>query len=121
MGELTDVSGLNVVMRNPLFRAAGATAGTFVVLGGVTMGVSTVTMGIVRAVIKHQKVTHQGIADDAFFRNTIVDHNVWCSLAEEGGSAVQVLQRTKVSAMHSLQRHACAVLSPHAACSGNPA
>ena len=53
------VSGVDTSMRNPLIRAAAATAGTFVILGGITMGVSTVTMGVVRTVLKRQKVTHE--------------------------------------------------------------
>lgn len=39
-----------------LFRGLGAFAGTFVVLGGATLGISAVTMCGVRAVVKLRRV-----------------------------------------------------------------
>ena len=39
-----------------LFRGLGAFAGTFVVLGGATLGISAVTMCGVRAVVKFRRV-----------------------------------------------------------------
>ena len=40
----------------PLLRAGAATAGTFVVLGGITLATSSVVMGIVRTAVKQRKV-----------------------------------------------------------------
>ena len=40
----------------PLLRAGAATAGTFVVLGGITLATSSVVMGVVRTAVKQRKV-----------------------------------------------------------------
>ena len=47
-------------MRSPLLRAAGATLGTLLTIGGITLGVSNVAMIAVRAGVKQRKVSRQG-------------------------------------------------------------
>lgn len=44
------------MLKSPLARAAGATLGTFVAIGGATIAISNVTMFGIRAVVKHRKV-----------------------------------------------------------------
>ncbi len=40
----------------PLLKAGAATAGTFVVLGGATLAVSSLVMTVVRVAVKQRKV-----------------------------------------------------------------